>query len=416
MKKPALLLILSLALLIPLFSKGETPSLFNIDKELEEFPRIELSDGDEEYYGAMDFYLVTGGPGSLVWENFGHTAILMVSPSSFPVAYDWGIFSFDESFFANFAFGRLYYEAWATYGEYRIKVLEEDDRSVGILKMELTTREKKEMASFLSYATREENRTYLYDYFRDNCATRPRDIYSWATGGEFEEVLKGETAPESIRETVERHLSLSSFPVAWTISYLLGPSVDGKCTLWDACFLPSTLEKEIQRYQGNQKTTYYESKDRDTVPQKWNMKVPSFLMGLILFLIPILFLTGKRWAERIGDAALGLVYLYFAILSLVLIFFMAFTIHKVTYGNINVLIISPLCLAASVLHFSSLGKKRREKWMGINLMVMVFLLLLSVILRFFPAFSVQDSLSVYIPAAMLYLSEGAASLIRRKRA
>ena len=414
MKKTALALVLALLFLIPLFSGEKAPSLFDINEELAKFESEELKEGEEEYYSSVEYFLVTGGPGSLIWENFGHTAILMVSPSSFPVAYDWGIFSFDDSFFVNFAFGKLYYEAWATYGEYRIRALEEDDRDIGILKLELTPREKKAMASFLEYSTRDENRTYLYDYFSDNCATRPRDIYSWATGGGLEEKLKGETSPYSIRETVERHLSLSSFPVAWTISFLLGPKVDGECTMWDACFLPSTLENEIAQFQGNSKTEYYSSKDRKPLPEKWNMKAYSFLMGVVLSLIPLLFLKKKRWAERTGDAILGVIYLYLGVLSLVLLFFMNFTIHRVTYGNINWMILSPLALLSSTLHFMSLGKKRREKAIAANTFLMLLLALSSAALKLIPAFSLQDSLSVFIPALMLYMSEIAVFLIRNR--
>ncbi|MGN1163495.1 MAG: DUF4105 domain-containing protein, partial [Candidatus Ornithospirochaeta sp.] len=311
MKKTAMALFLTLLFLLPLHSEAETPDLFDIDAELQEYERKPLEEGEEEYYSALEFYLITGGPGSMVWENFGHTALLMVSPSSFPVAYDWGIFSFDDSFFINFALGRLYYEAWATYGEYRLEALEADDRSVGVLKLDLTDQEKKDMASFLEYATETDNRTYLYDYFRDNCATRPRDIYSWATGGGLEEKLRGEISHETIRETVERHLSLSSFPVAWTISFLLGPDVDGECTKWDACFLPSVLESEIGEYQGSEKTEYYVSQNRRPVPEKWNMKIPSLFSAVFLAFIPLLFLTKRRWKERVGDAVLGAVFLFF---------------------------------------------------------------------------------------------------------
>ena len=109
--KRFLLSLLILCLVLTLKAEDKAPELFDIQKELAAFEVKEVEEGDQETYGELEFFLVTGGPGSMVWENFGHSLILMVSPSSFPVAFDWGIFTFDESFFVNFAFGRLYYEA-----------------------------------------------------------------------------------------------------------------------------------------------------------------------------------------------------------------------------------------------------------------------------------------------------------------
>lgn len=410
MKKFSILALL-IILLFPLFSKVSVPKLFDITEELDKFPVMETEKGDEERYSSIEFYLVTGGPGSLVWENFGHTAILMTSSSS-PIAFDWGIFTFDDSFFVNFAFGRLYYEAWATYGEYRIRSLESDDRSVSITKLELDTKEKKNLYAFLFYATKDENRTYLYDYFSDNCATRPRDIYSWLTGGDFEEKLRNTPNDETLRETVERHLSLSSFPVCWSISYLLGPSTDKPSSAWDACFLPSRLEEEIEKYQGKESVSYYDSQERKGVPEKWSLKLRSLLMGLVLAAIPLTFLSRRRWLERTGDTILALVHLYFGIISSVLIFLSLFTIHSVTKGNINSLVISPLCLVAAFLHFASLGKRRKTKALKRVSAIMAGLTVITVPMALFIG---QDITSFILPAILLFSSELVSSILLDKR-
>lgn len=408
MKKFSVLMVL-LFLILGIYGGRTTPPLFDIDKELDSFKKSEVTEEEKEKYNDMEFYLITGGPGSLVWENFGHSAILFTSPDSFPIAYDWGIFTFDDSFFVNFAFGRLYYEAWATYGEYRIESLISDDRSVTALKLELDENQKKNLLSFLMYSTKEENKTYLYDYFRDNCATRPRDIYSWLTDGEFEEKLKSTPSEETLRETVERHLSLSTFPVAWTISYLLGPDTDKEETKWEACFLPSTLNECIKDYQECEDEIIYSSFGRKPVPEKWSLKIRSFLMGLALIAISLLPITRKRWIERCSDIILGIIYLFFGVLSLVLLFFMLFTIHNVTKGNINCLIISPLCLISSFLHFASLSKKRKNKALLFNLGAMLVLALILLTLRLIIPSFIQDSYAVFIPAIMLYASEVFAS-------
>lgn len=414
--KKILLLIVTGVLAIALFASDvSAPSLFDINKELDQFEIVSVKEEEKDNLESLEFYLVTGGPGSMIWENFGHSAILMIGPNTYPLAFDWGIFTFDDSFFLNFAFGRLYYEAWATYGDYRIESLIENDRDVTILKLQLDNEQKKNLSRFLAYSTKEENRTYLYDYFRDNCATRPRDIFSWLTGGDFEETLKTIPAQETLRETVERHLSLSSFPVCWAISYLLGPDTDKNETMWEACFLPSQLNKSIEEYQNTKAFEYYTSLSRTPVPEKWNIKVRALIMGIIISSMSLLFLINKRWVERIGDITLGVLYMIFAILSLVLLFLMLFTIHNVTKGNMNYLIISPLCLVSSILHFSSLGKKRRNKEIHINSFVMLSLCLITLVLRLMIPSLIQDSFSVFIPAIMLYLTETIVSFTIGKR-
>ena len=134
-------------------------------------------------------------------------------------------------------------------------------------------------------------------------------------------------------------------------------------------------------------------------------------MGFFLLLLPLLFLPGKRFLERTGDLLLGIVYLFFGILSSVLVFFALFTIHTVTYGNINVFIISPLAFVSSVAHFLSLGKRRRNKAIGISSAIMGAMALVTLQVRILVPSVIQDSISVFIPALMLYLSELVVSLL-----
>lgn len=56
-------------------------------------------------------YLVTFGPGSQIWERFGHNAILIRDTvTSESTAYDYGRFSFEQKqFFIGFARGRMQY-------------------------------------------------------------------------------------------------------------------------------------------------------------------------------------------------------------------------------------------------------------------------------------------------------------------
>ena len=66
MKKLSVLFLSSL-ILFGLLSKADTPPLFQIDKELDSYKKTVVTEDDEERYSEMEFYLLTGGPGTMVW-------------------------------------------------------------------------------------------------------------------------------------------------------------------------------------------------------------------------------------------------------------------------------------------------------------------------------------------------------------
>ena len=412
--KRFLILIAVLAVLIPLNSAIVLrDDLFSSEEELAQYVREDVTKEDEEYYAGMKIYLLTGGEGSAIWENFGHAAFVIERDGYSPIAFDYGIFTFDETFIPNFILGKLYYEVWETYALYRIVSLEEDDRTVSMLELELDSNQKKALYSFLVYNTEEENRTYLYDYFSDNCATRLRDIYSWATGGDFERWLKSQKAEESIRTSVARHLSRSTFFASWVINYLLGSSVDEEITRWEDCYLPSNLEKAIEEYQKSESEVLYKTEKRKDTPLKWPFLLYSSLFGLALASLSLVASYTRH--HHTCDFILGLVFTVFGIMSVLLIFFEFFTIHYVTHDNLNILIITPLCLVQGVLHFMSVGRRRREKSLQRCALVMDAVLIAVIIVRLvLSAVLIQNIWAPAVTALLLYTAEALPFLVKRK--
>ncbi len=412
--KRFLILIVVFVVLLPLNSAIVLrDDLFSSEEELALYVREDVTEEDEEYYRSMKIYLLTGGEGSAVWENFGHSAFVIERDGYAPIAFDYGIFTFDETFIPNFILGKLYYEVWETYALYRIISLEDDDRTVSLLELKLDDNQKKALYSFLVYNTEEENRTYLYDYFSDNCATRLRDIYSWATGGDFERWLKSQKAGESIRESVARHLSRSTFFTSWVINYLLGSSVDEDITRWEECYLPSNLEKAIGEYQKSESEVLYRTEKRKDTPSSWNFLLYSVFFGLALAFLSLLASYSKH--HHTCDFILGLVFTVFGLMSVLLIFFEFFTIHYVTHDNLNILIITPLCLMQGVLHFMSVGKRRREKSLQRCALVMNAVLACVIIVRLlFSAVLIQDIWAPAVTALVLYTAEALPLLVKRK--
>lgn len=381
--------------------------IFKSDEELESFSfKTQLTGKEEAYYDEVNIRLMTGGPGSLVWENFGHSAFVVSVPNEYDIAFDYGIFSFGEGFYKNFALGRLYYSVMMSYSGYREASLISDDRSVEYLELTLSPLEKCNLLSFLQYNAKEENSTYLYDYYKDNCATRLRDAYNAVKGGEFKLWAEEQKDDETLRSYTKRYLSASSFPVDWAINYLLGPAVDMPITRWEAMFLPDVLNQSIAEFQGNESNVEYTSKGRLPVPESYKFLQYSLIWTFLL--IAPLFLTKfpNRTIRKIGDVVSAINYFVLGTISSVLLFLMVASIHNVTYLNENVVILSPMLLVMGILHLTSLGKKEKRKGLKsialLSLLATILMILIKIILM---EFFIQENLEYYLLALLLYSVE-----------
>ncbi len=180
------------------------------------------------------------------------------------------------------------------------------------------------------------------------------------------------------------------------------------------CYLPDNLIREIEEYQNSKRDVLYLSQGRSATPEKWSLVLRALLFGLFLGAISILTALSKH--HKAGDLILGVVYTLFGIMSLVLAFLAFFTIHNVTHNNLHILIISPICIVAGVLHFMSLSKKgRRDKPLAWVNGIMLILAILTVIIRLIlSSVLIQNIWATLVVALILYASEVVPYVVKRK--
>ena len=381
--------------------------LFYSEAELDKFGFVQSTpDEEENYFERCEIYLLTGGPGSIVWENFGHSSYIVRYPDGSEIAYDYGIFSFDENFFLNFALGKLYYEAWPSWAYYRTESLIDDDRDVSLVKLDLSTDQKYTLIKFLEFNTRPENSVYLYDYYYDNCATRLRDSYNAATGGDFKAWAESINTGETLRDYSERYLSRSTFPVDYAITYLLGPIVDEEITLWDAMFLPEILERGIMEYQNSDRDIIYKSVGRKDTPESYNFLMRSLRMSLILAFVILLSHVENKTIKVVFGVLSSIVYLILALMTLALLFLMTSSIHFVTYWNINVLITAP-SVVLLYLHIKYFFRKEsaRKSIKTFAKIALIATLIVLVIKAILSTILIQETLPYFILMILLYMAE-----------
>ena len=114
MRRAALLLFISMiSLTVPAASvtggSEVRPGLFYSEEELGKISfDDELPDSDREYYGNIDISIITAAPAEPVYIYFGHSGLSVEIPGREGIMFDYGTFSFSESFYHDFIFGLKY--------------------------------------------------------------------------------------------------------------------------------------------------------------------------------------------------------------------------------------------------------------------------------------------------------------------
>jgi hypothetical protein len=318
------------------------------------------------------------GPGDELYFWWGHVALVIENTATgIERFYDWGVFSFDaEHFFTNFAMGRLIYccmvsRASANYNNYIAH-----NRDITIYTLDLDSEAKEEVWLFVENNVLPENRDYLYHHFRDNCATRIRDIIDLAVNGQFRDEFGESPGRYTLRQHVRRHTWFSPF-FDWFLNFLMGQNIDEPITVWQEMFLPSEIGARIEDFSyidasGGERdlvssVTYLnEAEGRPEVlaiPRKqWPRELA---LGLVIAagLAAVIALQKKK--PVIGRVVLGVTQsvfgLFWGISGLLLCFLTFFSNHDYTFNNINIVFINPLLFAAIPLGIQLAKEKNAHK-------------------------------------------------------
>ena len=192
-------------------------------------------------------WLITAGPGDLVWERFGHNALRVLdTETGRDVVYNWGIFDFNQAhFIPRFLKGEMFYmmAPFSTAAMVDSYVLA--NREVVMQELALTPSQRLMLSDLAELNALSENRDYFYDYFLDNCSTRIRDLLDQVLGGALFEQLGRKDTGTSYRTHTRRLTQID--PVVFTgMDILLGSPGDRRISLWEQMFVPMTLRDAIR--------------------------------------------------------------------------------------------------------------------------------------------------------------------------
>ena len=325
----------------------------------------ELSPYEEEAVKHLEIEVVTMGRGDPLYVWFGHTGLVVVDKRiDRSVMYDYGIFSFDDGFYQTFAMGRLLYQVWATSAPARYDQQIANQRSITKLKLNLPPSAVIEMINFLNFNVKEENNTYLYHHYWENCSTRIRDIIDKAVGGQFKEWATAIEIPYTLRQLVMLHTAPD--PLAdWLLNFLQSGVIDKPITMWEAMFLPAALEKALLEFSyidGNGEIVKIASDYgvinveppgvRPATRSEWRSTSLATLMVVLggALILRVLLHLSKRWRplKAIWGSLTFLIYFVLGVLSLLLIFMVTISNHDVTYWNENLIFATPWLVVMAI--------------------------------------------------------------------
>jgi hypothetical protein len=371
---------------------------------------------------------MTMGPGTEVWERFGHNAIWIDDPSVDPdTTYNYGLFDFrQENFLLRFARGEMWYWMAGFPAEAYVQTYVRDNRSVWLQELNLPPAARLELRRFLRWNELPANRFYHYDYYQDNCSTRVRDAIDRVIGRAIR-LQTGRVPSGTTYRFHTQRLTENDPAISTALLLALGQGVDRPISKWQEMFLPMALREHVRgvtvTYPDGSRVplvagerTLFESTapDPPDAPPPWLRWY--FLVGLgVGVVIAELGSLARRYAVgRLGLGALVTLWGVIGGLSgVILAALWALTDHTMASRNENLFQLNPLILGLAWLAPKGLGGGvQARRWARTLSLWLAGISLLGALLQLLPGF---DQVNGPIVALALPIHLGVAIGLRWAR-
>lgn len=309
-------------------------------------------------------YLMTIAQGHAIWEKFGHNAIWVEDRSTGQaIAYNYGIFDFDQpGFYKRLIRGNMLYQMVPFDARRLTEAYAADDRTVWLQELALSPRQRLDLVTFLEWNARPENRSYLYDYYRDNCSTRVRDALDRALGGQLRTALSAIETPHTYRSEGKR-LMEKTLPEYTGVVLATGDFVDRPLDAWDDAFIPMRLRTFITDLKvTNESGRLVPLVVSEQLLHESSLPPPPdtahdwrawYLAAGLLFAALLAWLGFMAERSRMATIVFSIVtfgwFFLLGVVGLILAFLWGFTGHVATYRNENLLLVNPLLLGLAFL-------------------------------------------------------------------
>ncbi len=324
--------------------------------------------------------LLTVTPGQELYSVFGHSALRVVdSASGTDIIYNFGTFDFnDPEFYSKFVRGKLLYSlSQETFQNFRYEN-EYFRRGITEQLLSFNCKEKTLIQANLFENMQEGNRYYKYDFLKDNCTTRLRDIIFSANSMNANNKFLVSKTTSTYRDYLHFYLNRAEMP--WTklgIDLLLGLDADQIMNVTESMFLPDYLQKGVglakwgdENLVSEEKVLLPDLQPKPLAPPFW--QTPMFLFCVLSIIFIVLwngkFIKSRAFLEKMDY------YLFFVVgfLGIILSFMWGGTDHLSFRYNINLVWAMPLNIIAAFLLVK--GNKNVKKYFLVYSLVLLLMI------------------------------------------
>jgi len=322
--------------------------------------------------------LLTIGPGENLYDTFGHTAVhVKDTDRNLNVVFNYGYFNLEApNFYLKFARGKLLYKLGVnSYDDFYESYVQEE-RWIKAQVLNLTIAEKQAVFDFLANNQKPENSTYLYDFFYDNCATRPLDVLKTISNNQLELHIDHFPSGKTHRDLIHDYVPANTWG-RLGIDIALGSVIDKKIDHKYYLFLPDYMMDAFAKADLNtSKSLVIKTEDRFISKNPASYGHPLIISPFLILTLLAIILIWKTYTDlktkRRPYLLDKIILLITGVIGVLLFLLWTATDHTATAWNYNLLWAFPVnCIA-----LFAFSKTRQKKWILPYLKLVIILLAL----------------------------------------
>ncbi len=287
-----------------------------------------------------------------VYTLYGHAGIRIHDEAQgLDVTFNYGIFDFSDDFLSRFVRGETDYIVLPQQTDSYMSEYLGRGSNVTEIVMHMMPEELERAWHFLLWNILPENRTYRYNFFYDNCSTRPLVVYLEAIGdpGVF---TKDPTQVRSWRGEINELESRMPWLVLGT-DLALGAKTDSQMEPKDEVFLPHLLAERlssgtIQRLDGKQIVAEVRHYERWVAPEEqsspWTFILHPITIAALMLLLAIASLAHSIQQGKICKWHIYMVFALAGLAGGVIFYIACLSEHPHRTPNYNLWVLHPLHL------------------------------------------------------------------------
>lgn len=322
--------------------------------------------------------LLTCSPGTEIYALFGHTALRYENKQTgMDVVFNYGMFDFNAPHFIwRYIKGETDYQLGVSDYYFFEKEYSMRNSSVYQQTLNLLPEEKEALFNILRENYMPQNRVYRYNFFYDNCSTRPRDRVEDCIRGRVS--YKENEAPLSFRDIVHQFTAVNKW-AEFGIDFCLGSGADKIADYRQKMFAPNYLRDalagaKITTSDGKQRALVAEA--NEIVPRFADKEPPAssypspLLTGWLLFAVVLLV---TFYGYRKQKTLWGIDIVLFAMAGAagcIIAFLACFSEHPAVSPNYLLFVFHPLHLLYLPFLVYKAKKRKKDPYQLANLAVL----------------------------------------------